>query len=113
MKKSSILAGCLVLFLAVCFASCGNVHMPGHGNVEKENLKEAVVSHVTSTLTNGETVEFVSNSNNDYFKENGEVRFSTDVVYYVIAPDGTKEKRAAHVVCNEDRDIIFEWKDIR
>ena len=112
MKKNRFLSGCTVLLLAICFASCVHVHLPGHGNVEKENLKEAVVNHITSTLTNGETVEFVGSYNNDYYKDNGEVRFSSNVIYYVITPDGSKEKHTAHVVCNEDRDKIFEWKDI-
>ena len=85
MKKISIFAVCLVLFLAVCYATSGHLHLPGHGNVEKQNLQEVVVNHVTSTLTNGESVEFVSNS---------------------------KETRTAHIICNEDRDKIYEWKDI-
>lgn len=112
MKKVSIFAVCIVLFLAVCYSMSGHLHLPGHGNVEKQNLQELVVNHVASTLTNGETVEFVSSYGNDYSKENGDVRFSTNVVYNVITRDGSKEKHTAHVVCNEDRDKIYEWKDI-
>ena len=112
MKKVSIIAVCIALFLTVCYATSGNLHLPGHGNVEKQNLQEVVVNHVTSTLTNGESVEFVSNYGNDYYKENGDVRFSTNVVYNVIARDGSKEKRTAHIICNEERDKIYEWKDI-
>ena len=112
MKKVSIIAVCIALFLAVCYATSGHLHLPGHGNVEKQNLQEVVVNYVTSTLTNGESVEFVNSYGNDYYKENGDVRFSTNVVYNVMAPDGSKEKRTAHVICNEDRDKIYEWKDI-
>ena len=88
MKKVSIIAVCIALFLTVCYATSGNLHLPGHGNVE------------------------ISNYGNDYYKENGDVRFSTNVVYNVIARDGSKEKRTAHIICNEDRDKIYEWKDI-
>ena len=112
MKKVSIIAVCIALFLTVCYATSGHLHLPGHGNVEKQNLQEVVVNHVTSTLTNGESVEFVSNYGNDYYTENGDIRFSTNVVYNVIARDGSKEKRTAHIICNEDRDKIYEWKDI-
>ena len=62
MKKVSIIAVCIALFLTVCYATSGNLHLPGHGNVEKQNLQEVVVNHVTSTLTNGESVEFVRNN---------------------------------------------------
>ncbi|MBR5118189.1 MAG: hypothetical protein IK100_06030 [Muribaculaceae bacterium] len=110
--KGKILLGCIALVMLFACSKSGHIHLPGHGNVEKQNLKEAVVNHVSSTLTNGETVEYGGNSGNNYYEENGEVRFSTDVVYYVVAPNGAKEKRKAQVVCNEDRDKIIEWKDI-
>ena len=54
-------------------------------------MGEVVVNYVNSTLTNGETVEFVGSYCNDYFKENGDFRFSTNVVYMVIARDGSQE----------------------
>ena len=54
-------------------------------------MGEVVVNYVTSTLTNGETVEFVGTYGNDYFKENGDFRFSTNLVYTVIARDGSQE----------------------
>ncbi len=44
--------------------------------------------------------------------EKDEVRFSANIVFYVISEDGTPEKHIAHVVCNEDKDRIIEWKDI-
>ncbi|MBO7609963.1 MAG: hypothetical protein J6S96_07160 [Muribaculaceae bacterium] len=110
--KGKILFGCIALVMLYACSGSGHIHLPGHGNVEKQNLKEAVVNHVSSTLSNGETVEFEGNSGNDYYKENGEVRFSTNVVYTVVSPNGSKEKHTAHIVCNEDRDKIFEWKDI-
>ena len=112
MKKISIFAVCLVLFLAVCYATSGHLHLPGHGNVEKQNLREAVINHISSTLSNGEKVEFVGNSGNDYFKEDGEARFSTNVSYYVVSPNGSKVKHTSHIITNDDRDKILEWKDI-
>lgn len=112
MKKSSFIAGCIILMLLIACAKTGHIHLPGHGNVERQNLKESVVNHVTPTLANGETVEFASNYGNDYYKENGDVRFSTNVVYYVITANGSKEKHTAYVVFNEDRDKIYDWKEI-
>ena len=90
MKKISIFAVCLVLFLAVCYATSGHLHLPGHGNVEKQNLREAVINHVSSTLSNG----------------------STNVSYYVVSPNGSKVKHTSHIITNDDRDKILEWKDI-
>lgn len=94
------------------FGSCNLKHMPGHGNWENKNLKESVISHVSSTLTNGETVEFGSKYSCDEYMENGQARFSANVIYYVVSKNGTKKKCTAHVICNEDRDRIIEWKDI-
>ena len=56
--KGKILLGCIALVMLFACSKSGHIHLPGHGNVEKQNLKEAVVNHVSSTLTNGETVEF-------------------------------------------------------
>lgn len=60
-------------------------------------MGEVVVNYVTSTLTNGETVEFVGSYGNVYFKENGDFRFSTNVVYMVIARDGSQENVLPHI----------------
>ena len=35
-----------------------------------------------------------------------------NIPHYVVSADGTKEKHTAHIVCNEDKDRIIEWKDI-
>ena len=78
----------------------------------KRNLQEAVINHVSSTITNGETVEYLGSSGNDYIKVDGEPCFSTNVSYYVVSPNGAKEKHSAHVVTNVGRDKIIEWKDI-
>ena len=71
----------------------------------------ASLNHVSNTLTDGETVEFRGKYNCEDYKENGDVRFSANVIYDVISNDGTKERRTAHVICNEDKDIIIEWRD--
>ena len=115
MKKSKFitLAGCIVLVLLVTFAKSGHIHMPGHGNWENKNFEKAVINHVSSILTNDEKVDFGSKFLCKDYKENGEVRFSANVIYYVISRNGTKEKHIAHVVCNEDKDRIIEWKDIK
>ena len=89
MKK---LAKTLVVASAVTvlvFGSCKFKHLPGHGNRENENLKESVINHVSSTLTNGETVEFDSKYSCEDYMENGQVRFSADVIYYIVSKDGT------------------------
>ena len=78
----------------------------------KRNLQEAVINHLSSTLTKGETVEYIGNSSDKYIKVNGELCFSTNVLYYVVSANGAKEKYSAHVVTNVDRDKIIEWKNI-
>lgn len=113
MKKSKILIGCIVLVMLVSYCKNDPIHLPGHGNWEEKNLKEAVVNHVSTTLTDGETVEFRGKYNCEDYKENGEVRFSANVIYEVFSKDGTKERRTAHVICNEDKDKIIEWKDVK
>jgi len=110
--KSKILFGFLALVMLYAFAKSGHIHLPGHGNVEKQNLKEVVVNHVSPTLTCGERVEFGGNLGNNYYEENGEIRFSTNVTYYVVAQNGTRKKHSAHIVTNEDRDKMIEWQDI-
>ena len=71
------------------------------------------MNRVSNTLTGGETVEFRGKYNCEDYKENGEVRFSANVIYDVISKDGTKERRTAHVICNEDKDKIIEWRDAK
>ena len=44
--------------------------------------------------------------------EKDEVRFSTNVVYDIISERGQKERHTAHVITNEDKDKIIDWKDL-
>lgn len=113
MKRTiTIVAVCIAILMLFAFAKGGHINLPGHGNRENQNLKEAVLGHVSSTLSNGETVEFGSKYLCEDFMDNGEARFSANVIYYVISLDGTKEQHIAHVICNEDKDRIIEWQDI-
>ena len=113
MKRTiTIVAVCIAILMLFAFAKGGHINLPGHGNRENQNLKEAVLGHVSSTLSNGETVEFDSKYLCEDFMDNGEARFSANVIYYVISLDGTKEQHIAHVICNEDKDRIIEWQDI-
>jgi hypothetical protein len=115
MKKSRLInvAGCIILVMLVVFAITGHIHMPGHGNLENKNFEETVVSHVSSKLTHGEKVEFGSKFLCEDYKENDEVRFSANVIYYVVSRNGAKEEHIAHVITNEDKDNIIEWKEIK
>lgn len=113
MKKSKILIGSIAILMLVALAKCGRVNLPGHGNWEEKNLKEAVLNHVSTTLVDGETVEFRGKYNCEDYKENDEVRFSANVIYDVLSKDGTKTRRTAHVICNEDKDCILEWRDVK
>ena len=101
------------VMLFVSCVKCGHFNLPGHGNRENTNLIESVVNHVSSQLNNGEKVEFGSKYLCEDYKEKGEVRFSANVIYYVVSKDGSKEKHTAHVVCNEDKDRIIEWKELK
>ena len=103
--------GIIVVVLLVLYAQAGHINLPGHGNREQKNLQEAVVNYAASKLTNGETVEFGTKFNSNDYKENGEVRYSATVEYYVVAKDGSKVKHTAQVVTNEDKDKIIDWKD--
>ena len=113
MEKNKIMkvVGIIVVVLLVLYAQAGHINLPGHGNREQKNLQEAVVNYVASKLTNGETVEFGTKYISDDYKENGEVRYSATIEYYVVAKNGTKEKHTAHVVTNENKDKILEWKE--
>ena len=113
MEKSKLIkvVGIIVVVLLVLYAQASHINLPGHGNRENKNLQEAVVNYAASKLTNGETVEFGTKYNSEDYKENGEVRYSATVEYYVVAKDGSKVKHTAQVVTNEDKDKIIEWKD--
>lgn len=93
-------------------SSCKFGHLPGHGNVENKNLQESVITHVSSTLANGEKVEFGTKYNCDDYMQDGEARFAANVTYYVISKDGTKQEHCARIVTNEDKDVILDWKDL-
>ncbi|MBQ6038344.1 MAG: hypothetical protein IJL37_06750 [Bacteroidaceae bacterium] len=114
MKKTKFIkiAACIAVVLLILYAQSGHINLPGHGNRENRNFEEAVISHVSASIVDGEKVEFGSKYLCEDYKENGEVRFSANVSYYIVSTDGTKEKHTAHVVCNEDKDRIIEWKDI-
>ncbi len=114
MKKriSLELASCIVIVVLLIFIKNGHINLPGHGNRENQNLEKAVMNYVSSSLTKGETVKFESKYLCEDYKENNEIRFSANVVYYIISKDGTEERRIAHVICNEDKNRIIEWKDI-
>ena len=112
MKTSKKVLVALGVVLIVACAKNGHINLPGHGNREYRNLVESVENYVSSRLHNGETVEFGSKYNCEDYIEKDEVRFSANIVFYVISEDGTPEKHIAHVVCNEDKDRIIEWKDI-
>lgn len=112
-KKIFKLSGCMIIvILFIVISKNGHINLPGHGNLENQNLEKTVVSHVSSSLINGETVEFDSKYHCRDYKDNDEIRYSANVIYYVISKDGVKEKHIAHVICNEDKDRIIEWKDI-
>ena len=114
MKKSQFknLAVFIVFVMFIALAKSGHINMPGHGNWENNNFEKAVVHHASSILNTGEKVEFGSKFFCEDYKENDEVRFSANVIYYVVSSDGTKKKHVAHVVCNEDKDRIIEGKEI-
>lgn len=113
MEKGKLIKiiGIVVVVLLVLYAQAGHINLPGHGNREQKNLQEAVVNYAASQLTNDETVEFGTKYNSNNYKENGEVRYSATVEYYVVAKDGSKVKHTAQVVTNEDKDKIIEWKE--
>ena len=111
-RKWIYIVGCIVVVMLWAYSKSGHINLPGHANWENRNFEKAVIQHVSSRLSDSEEVEFGSKYLCEDYKENDEIRFSANVIYYVILKDGTKERHAAHVVCNEDKDIIIEWKDI-
>jgi hypothetical protein len=115
MKKNRFIkiTGCIILVMLVALAKSGHLHLPNHGNWENKNFEKAVVNQVSSRLSNSEKVEFGSKFLCEDYKENNEVRFSANVIYYVVSINGTKEKHIAHVISNEDKDRIIEWKEIK
>lgn len=115
MKKNMFikLAGCIILVMLVALAKSEHLHLPSHGNWENKNFEKAVVNQASSRLSNSEKVEFGSKFLCEDYKENNEVRFSANVIYYVVSTNGTKEKHIAHVISNEDKDRIIEWKEIK
>ena len=62
MKRNNLqkICGIVIFVLLIMFAKNGHLHLPGHGNVEEQNLRQAVVDHVSSMLADGKKVEFVS-----------------------------------------------------
>lgn len=114
MKKNKFIkvSACIILVLIIAYANSGHIHLPGHGNWENKNLETAVVNHVSPTLSNGEKVILASKYQCEDYKENDEVRFSANIVYYIVSSNRMKKEHVAHVICNEDKDTIIEWKDI-
>lgn len=114
MKRNNLqkICGIVIFVLLIMFAKNGHLHLPGHGNVEEQNLRQAVVDHVSSTLADGKKVEFVSKYLCEDYMEKDEVRFSANVVYDIISGRGQKERHTAHVITNEDKDKIIDWKDL-
>ncbi len=111
--KTLIIPGSTLLIGVMVLASSGHLHLPGHGNRENKHFEEAVISHVQTTLNQAKKVEFGSKSLCKDYKENGEVRFSAQVTYYLVSENGVKERHIAQVVCNEDKDKIIEWNEIK
>ncbi len=103
----------VVILLSVAYLKAGHINLPGHGNRENRNLRESVISHVSSALSPGERAEFGGKFSCEDYKENGDVRFSANVIYYVVSANGDRVGHMAHVVCNEDKDKILEWREIR
>lgn len=111
--KTLIIPGSTLLIGVMVLASSGHLHLPGHGNRENKHFEEAVISHVQTSLDQAKKVEFGSKSLCKDYRENGEVRFSAQVTYYLVSENGVKERHIAHVVCNEDKDKIIEWNEIK
>lgn len=115
MKRNRLtnISGGILLIVFFMLVSTGHLHLPGHGNRENEHFEEVVTNHVQTTLAHGKKVEFGNRFLCKDYKENGELRFSANVTYYLVSDNGMKEKHIAHVVCDEDKDKIIEWKEIK
>lgn len=116
MKRNSRLiktSGSILLIVFFVLVSTGHLHLPGYGNRENRLFEELVTNHVQRTLAKGEKVEFGNKFSCQDYKENGELRFSAHVTYYLVSENGTKEMHIAHVVCNGDKDKVIEWKEIK
>ncbi len=113
-KRGVVVAmGFVALILLAVYATVGHLHLPGHGNWEERNFKESIVRHASSMVAHGQKVEYGSKYFCEDYKENDEVRFSARVIYYVVSDDGTIAEHVAQVVCNEDKDRIIDWKELR
>lgn len=112
-SKSIRRFGGVLLIIIWVLISTGHLHLPGHGNRENMNFEELVTNHVKTTLALRKKVEFGNRFSCQDYKENGELRFSANVIYYLVSENGLKEMHIAHVVCNENKDKIIEWKEIK
>ena len=114
MKRNNYfkLSSCIIIVILFIAIKNGYINWPGHGNLENLKFEETVVSHVVSNLPDDETVEFGSKFLCKNYKDNGKVRFSANVVYFIVSKDGVKKKHIAHVICNENKDRIIEWRNI-
>ena len=100
----------LIMILVLLFPRY--LHLPGHGNRENMNFEELVINHVQTTLAQRKKVEFGNRFSCQDYNENGQLRFSANVTYYLVSENGVKEMHIAHVVCNGNKDRIIEWKEI-
>lgn len=105
--------GEVLLIMIFVLVSTGYLHLPGHGNRENMNFEELVTNYVLTTLAQRKKVEFGNRFSCQDYKENGELRFSANVTYYLVSENGVKEMHIAHVVCNGKKDKIIEWKEIK
>lgn len=112
-SKSIRRFGGVLLIIILVLISTGHLHLRGHGNRENINFEELVTNYVQTTLAQRKKVEFGNRFSCQDYKENGELRFSANVTYYLVSENGLKEMHIAHVVCNGDKDKIIEWKEIK
>lgn len=115
MRKSKVIKtfGGILLIMFFVLVSTEHLHLPGHGNRENRSFEELVTNHVQTTLTQRKKVEFGNRFSCQDYKENGKLRFSAYVTYYLVSENGGKEMHIAHVVCNGNKDKIIEWKEIK
>ncbi len=101
----------LISFFVPVFT--GHLHLPGHGNRENKHFEELVTGYVQTTHAKGKKVEFGNRFSCKDYKESGELRFSANVTYYLVSDNGMQEKHCAHVVCDEDKEKIIKWEEIK